>query len=150
MTTISPDTSVAVMQAAQSQANAKAFELKSAAADAVNKKELEQLDGVAKDFEAMFIAEMMKPMFEGIKPDSTFGGGKTEEIFTGILLQEYGKLMAETGQLGIADSVKAELIRMQEAEIEPAELENTMAAQDDPLNNIISNLTTENEALNVN
>ncbi len=115
MTNISPDTSVAVMQASQGQASNTLSALKQAARD----KEMDRLDEVAKDFEAMFVSEMMKPMFEGIKPDQTFGGGKTEEVFQGILLQEYGKLMAETGQLGIAEHVKAELIRMQESSVEP-------------------------------
>lgn len=73
----------------------------------------EQIEFVAKEFEAVYISEMMKPMFEGIKTDGPFGGGKGEEIFRGILLQEYGKMMAETGQIGIADAVKDELIRMQ-------------------------------------
>jgi Rod binding domain-containing protein len=114
MTNISPDTSVAVMQASQGQTSNTLSALKQAARD----KEMDRLDEVAKDFEAMFVSEMMKPMFEGIKPDATFGGGKTEEVFQGILLQEYGKLMAETGQLGIAKHVKTELIRMQESSID--------------------------------
>jgi Rod binding domain-containing protein len=56
---------------------------------------------------------MMKPMFEGIKPDKEFGGGKGEEIFQGMMLDQYGKIMAERGGLGIADAVKAELLRIQ-------------------------------------
>ena len=114
MTNISPDTSIAVMQASQAQINNAIAGTKSGASGkTLDQKELDRLDDVAKDFEAMFVSEMMKPMFEGIKPDETFGGGKTEEVFNGLLLQEYGKLMAETGQLGIAKHVKAELIRMQ-------------------------------------
>jgi hypothetical protein len=57
---------------------------------------------------------MMKPMFEGLETDGMFGGGKTEEVFRGLMLEEYGKKMAETGQLGIADYVKTEMIAMQE------------------------------------
>jgi len=57
---------------------------------------------------------MIKPMFEQIKPDPTFGGGKGEEIFRGLMIDEYGKLMAETGQLGIGDALKQEFIRLQE------------------------------------
>lgn len=114
MTNISPDTSIAVMQASQGQREAVASSLKNAS----RSKDMQRLDEVAKDFEAMFITEMMKPMFEGVKPDPMFGGGKTEEVFNGILLQEYGKLMAETGQLGIADNIKTELIRMQESSVD--------------------------------
>lgn len=72
-----------------------------------------QIDAAAKDFEAMFIAEMMKPMFAGIEVDPMFGGGKGEEVFRGLLLQEYGKSLAETGQIGIAPAIKAQLLHMQ-------------------------------------
>ena len=106
---MSTDTSLALMQATQ----AKAENLAKQAMSSQDKKDA-QLEAVAKDFEAVFITEMMKPMFAGIKTDSKFGGGKGEEIFRGIMLQEYGKMISETGQIGIADSIKAELIRMQE------------------------------------
>lgn len=106
---LNPDTSLALMQATQSDAANKAVDAKRAVKD----KNLAALDTAAKDFEAMFVTEMMKPMFAQIKPDPMFGGGKGEEIFQGFMLQEYGKMMAETGQLGIADVVKQELIRMQ-------------------------------------
>jgi Rod binding domain-containing protein len=103
------DTSLALMQAAQAETANAVNNTKRALSD----KDMEKFDAAAKDFEAMFVAEMMKPMFEGIEPDPRFGGGKGEEIFQGMMLQEYGKMIAETGQLGIAETVKAELIRMQ-------------------------------------
>ena len=123
MTNISPDTSIAVMQASQGQRDNVASFIKNAS----RSKDMERIDEVAKDFEAMFVTEMMKPMFEGIKPDPMFGGGKTEEVFHGILLQEYGKLMAETGQLGIADNIKSELIRMQESAIDVSANDQTQS-----------------------
>ena len=107
---LAPNTALALMQATQGQASNTILEAKRSAKE----KDQAQLDAVAKDFEAMFVTEMMKPMFEQIKPDERFGGGKGEEIFSGMMLQEYGKMMAETGQLGIAEAVKQELIRMQE------------------------------------
>ncbi|MCI5060244.1 MAG: rod-binding protein [Alphaproteobacteria bacterium] len=111
---LTADTSLALMQASQADVSAKASALKKQATEnGLSDKENAQLNAVAKDFEAMFMAEMMKPVFNSIKPDARFGGGKGEEIFKGLLLQEYTKMMAETGQLGIADMVKTELIRMQ-------------------------------------
>lgn len=85
-----------------------------AARAAAHAKKEEQIDALAQDFEAMFVAEMMKPMFEGIEVDPQFGGGKGEEVFRGLLLQEYGKIMAATGTLGIADAVKRQMLEMQE------------------------------------
>ncbi|HPD82403.1 MAG: rod-binding protein [Alphaproteobacteria bacterium] len=110
---INPNTSLALMQATQLQAQGQTEKAASNVKKALSDKDMQRFDEAAKDFEAMFVTEMMKPMFEQIKPDAMFGGGKGEEIFQGMMLQEYGKLMAETGQLGIANTVKAELIRMQ-------------------------------------
>lgn len=78
-------------------------------------KSLEKFEQTAKEFEAMFVAEMVKPMFDGIESDGMFGGGKGEEIFRGMLTEEYGKLIAESGAVGMKDTIKLELIKMQEA-----------------------------------
>ncbi|HRQ61624.1 MAG TPA: rod-binding protein [Alphaproteobacteria bacterium] len=48
------------------------------------------------------------------KVSKLFGGGKGEEVFKSLLLQEYGKLTAKTGKIGIADAVQNELIKLQE------------------------------------
>lgn len=76
--------------------------------------QLKKAEEAAKEFEAVFIAEMMKPMFESIPTDGMFGGGKGEEVFRGMLLQEYGKSMTESGGFGLADQVKQQIILMQE------------------------------------
>lgn len=68
----------------------------------------------AKDFEASFVTEMLKPMFDGIKADDQFGGGKGEEIFNGMMIDQYGKMVADRGGIGIAEIVKGELLRLQE------------------------------------
>lgn len=75
---------------------------------------IQQAGEVAKEFEAVFLSEMFKPMFKGIKPDPMFGGGKGEEVFQGLMVQEYGKIVAQRGGVGLADFVKAEIIRLQE------------------------------------
>lgn len=71
-------------------------------------------DKAAKDFEAVYISEMLKPMFETVDVDDMFGGGKGEEVFRGLLVQEMGKSIAKQGGLGLADQVKAELLKIQE------------------------------------
>ncbi|MAH05034.1 MAG: flagellar biosynthesis protein FlgJ [Alphaproteobacteria bacterium] len=71
-------------------------------------------DEAAADFEAMFITQMLKPLFESIEVNPMFGGGKGEEIFQGFLIEEYGKSLGQAGGVGIADHVKQELIRIQE------------------------------------
>lgn len=77
-------------------------------------KNMEKIEAAAQEYEAMFLSEMLRPMFDGIKPDPMFGGGKGEEVFQNLLLDEYGKAMANAGGIGLAQHVKAELIRIQQ------------------------------------
>jgi len=72
------------------------------------------IETAAQDFEAMFATQLLKPMFDTIPVDSVFGGGNGEAVMRTFLLQEYGKLVAKTGVLGLASQVKAEMIRAQE------------------------------------
>ena len=73
-----------------------------------------QIEKAAQEFESVFLAEMLKPMFSPLKPDPLFGGGKGEEVFQGFMIQEYGKMMSDRGGIGLAEHVKAEMIRIQE------------------------------------
>jgi len=107
------DNSAVLMQAADQQARMKAAMLDKAS----QLKNNAAIDDAAKDFEAVFLTEIMKPMFESVhEPDPLFGGGQGEKIFNGFMVQEYGKLMAERGGIGIAEKVKAELMRIQEVQ----------------------------------
>ena len=67
----------------------------------------------SEDFEAVFISQMLTPMFEGIEPDGLFGGGSAENIYKSMMIEEYGKIIAANGGIGVADAVKAEIIEMQ-------------------------------------
>ena len=68
----------------------------------------------AQDFEAFFVSAMFQSMFQGIKTDGPFGGGHGEEMFRGMLMQEYGKSVAKAGGIGLADSVYKQILLMQE------------------------------------
>jgi len=69
----------------------------------------------AEDFEAMFATQLLKPMFDTTPVNNTFGGGHGEEVMRTFMLQEYGKMIARTGCLGIAPQVKGEMLRAQES-----------------------------------
>ena len=71
---------------------------------------------VAEDFEAFFIAQMIGTMFSGIKTDGPFGGGFGETIYKSMLADEYGKVMARRGNVGIADVVQHEILKLQEVQ----------------------------------
>ncbi|MBI4031183.1 MAG: rod-binding protein [Proteobacteria bacterium] len=105
---IAPKAQMALMQAHQVDPSQAAQNLKSVPPN------MEQIEAAAQDFEAMFLAEMIRPMFEELQPNEMFGGGKAEEIFQGLMLEEYGKIMAQSGGVGLAKYVRAEMIRMQE------------------------------------
>ena len=75
----------------------------------------QRMRSVAEDFEAVFISEMIRPMFENIQTEEPFGGGPAEDIWRNMQIDEYGKAIAKTGGIGIADAVMDQLIRMQEA-----------------------------------
>jgi|OM-RGC.v1.026928762 Rod binding protein len=82
---------------------------------ALSAKQLEAIDKSAKDFEAMVLGQMLQPMFAGLETDGPFGGGFSEQMYRGLLVDEYGKMIAENGGLGIADQVKRQLLSAQEA-----------------------------------
>lgn len=73
----------------------------------------------AESFEATFIGQMLEPMFAGLSTDGPFGGGHGEQVFRSMLITQYGELIAHRGGFGIADSVMAEMIRIQEAQGSP-------------------------------
>jgi Rod binding domain-containing protein len=85
----------------------------SALDEAKRSKDMKRIEEAAQDFEATFISEMLKPMFEMVEVNDTFGGGKGEEVFRDFTIQEYGKLIARQGGIGISDQIKAQMIKMQ-------------------------------------
>jgi Rod binding domain-containing protein len=68
----------------------------------------------AKEFEGWMIGQMLQPMFKSIKTNGMFGGGYGEDSFRELLVDEYGKKVAESGGLGIADMVRREILKAQE------------------------------------
>ena len=54
-------------------------------------------------------------MFEGIKTDGPFGGGQGEQMFRSLMLDQYGKQIAERGGFGLSDAITRALLSHQEA-----------------------------------
>ena len=72
----------------------------------------------AKDFEAVFLAQMLSHMWTDISTDGLFGGGHGEEMTRSLLVDEYAQAMVDAGGIGIADQVRAEMLRLQEGSSE--------------------------------
>lgn len=83
------------------------------AAEAKAKAELARFEGqddidprikkAAQEFEAVFMAEMIKPIFEKLEVNQMFGGGHAESMYRSMIVQEYGQSIAENGGIGLQD-----------------------------------------------
>ena len=58
----------------------------------------------AQAFEAAFLAEMLKHSGLNANP-AGFGGGAGEEAFASLLTDEYARLLAERGGVGLAEQI---------------------------------------------
>ncbi|MGF1659868.1 MAG: rod-binding protein [Rubrimonas sp.] len=61
-----------------------------------------ELRRVATEFEAVFLAQMLKHAGAGKTPEA-FGGGAGEDAFADMLTGEQAKLMAERGGIGLGE-----------------------------------------------
>jgi len=76
----------------------------------------DEIRRTAEEFEAVFLTEMLAPMFEGLDTDGLGGGGAGEEIFRPMLIERYAESLARSGGVGIAESVMREMMRLQAAQ----------------------------------
>ena len=73
-----------------------------------------QAEAAATDFESVFLAQMLEQMFGESSGEEAFGDSETNDIYKGMMMQEYGKTITKAGGIGIADYVKRELLKLQE------------------------------------
>jgi Rod binding domain-containing protein len=83
-----------------------------------------RLDAAAKEFEAVFIAQMLEPLFASVETPAIAGGGRSEAFFKGLLQESYAKAFAERGGFGLAAHVKAALIDIQARDSAASQAEN--------------------------
>lgn len=67
------------------------------------------LQKTAREFEAMYLGQMLKPMFENLTAEAPFGGGLAEEFWRSFEVEEFSKALARAGGVGIAQSVYRQL-----------------------------------------
>ncbi len=82
-------------------------------ANAAQPKNIAEIKRAAREYESVFLNEMMQHMFSGIKPNETFGGGNAEDIYRSMMVQEYANSISKNGGFGLADAIMHEMIKMQ-------------------------------------
>ena len=75
---------------------------------------LQEAKKVAEEFEAVFLGQMLQPMFRNIDAAEPFGGSASEKMWRTMQVEEYGKAIAKAGGIGIADAVFREILKAQE------------------------------------
>lgn len=76
-----------------------------------------KIDEAAKEFEAVFLSQMLEQMFSEIDLNPMGSGeGSADDIYKSMLVEEYGKTLSRAGGIGVANHVKREMLRMQEVE----------------------------------
>lgn len=68
----------------------------------------------AEEFETVYLSTVFDRMFASIPTDGPFGGGNAEATWRSFLAKEYAGEVVAKGGIGLADTVRAELIGLQE------------------------------------
>ena len=71
--------------------------------------EAAKLKDACRDFEALFIKQMLDTMRKTVNKSGMLDGGMAEDVFEDMLYDEYSKSMADTGSFGIARLMYSEL-----------------------------------------
>ena len=65
-----------------------------------------RLKAVAVEFESLFVKQMLDSMRSTLRPqEGLFYGGLAEDFFEDMLYEEYARIIARTGRIGIADLI---------------------------------------------
>lgn len=72
-----------------------------------------RLREVAEEFESVFLAQVLQTMKIGLAGPGPLGDGDNE-AWTGMLQEEYGRLISKSGGIGVADALLREMLKLQE------------------------------------
>jgi peptidoglycan hydrolase FlgJ len=75
--------------------------------------QLKRLRETAQDFEALFVAQMLATMTQGLG-QSLAGEGAQSDVYQDMFNQEVGKLISRAGGIGVADAILREMLKLQE------------------------------------
>ncbi len=73
-----------------------------------------EAERLGREFEHMFLSQMLAQMFSGLEAKGPFGGGFGEDMFRSLQVDEFARGLVARGGVGVAQSVAREMIRLQE------------------------------------
>jgi len=68
-----------------------------------------KLKDASMEFESIFVYQMLKSMRATVPKNKLINGGMAEDIFQGMLDQEYAKIMSQNSQFGLGMKVYEQL-----------------------------------------
>lgn len=77
---------------------------------------------LAKDFEAVFLEQMLRTMRSSVQKSGLVDGGNAEEIYRSMLDGEYAKLMAGQGTSGLSQMIERQLLQTMGVKSEASEV----------------------------
>ena len=84
----------------------------------------------AQDFESQFLNSMFQQMYQGVGGDGPFGNSMGVGPWRSFLTDEYSKIFAQSGGIGIADAVyKQMMARYQSHQAPPQAVQTTQQTQ---------------------
>jgi Rod binding domain-containing protein len=75
---------------------------------------LDKIKLVSEDFESVFLSNMLEEMFAGVGEDDPFGNSEGAEAWRSIRTEEFARVIARSGGIGLAEHVQRHLIALQE------------------------------------
>ena len=75
---------------------------------------LDRLKETALEFEAVFLAQMLKSLTSDLEGSEGPLGGGEGDPFRSMLSDELGKLISRAGGIGVADAILQEMLKTQE------------------------------------
>ena len=74
----------------------------------------EQAAQTGRQFEQMFLAQMLTPVFDAIDTGGMFGGGSAEKMLRSFQVDAFAGSIVARGGIGLAPEIAREILRMQE------------------------------------
>src|SRR5687767_9456760 len=69
---------------------------------------------VAKQFEGIFLMQVLETMSSGLDTDPLFGGGAGDKIYRSMFNEQTANAISRQGGIGVADAVYRSMLQMQE------------------------------------